>query len=639
MGTGDDKDMLQRIRQVPHNLVFFLLGMLYLWLVVEPRLIYQCFGIILPDAPIFLTGWPFLENSLGLPGGFVMYISGFLSQGYYYSCLGAVIITLSALFLCELFRRHLVAAGLARATVLCSFPAILLFLMYSRYKHPLPACLAVSLGLLCSLVFERLPLRRLVIRAAVYCLMAAVLFWLAGAGGLLIFSLMTIIHGIFTRRDFGLSVLALPVGFVIVWVLALQVFLIPPRQAFLVLISIFSTVAKGTDAFSNVLMAILYSFVPASALLLLLAREVFHRIEEKRKKRSKRNRKKKMRSGARQNRFSLAILKKPAVATMPIAIMAAGLYFSHDRMSKPYVQANDYSLRKQWDDVLELNRSLPKGASNVYFNHDIVRALYHTGRLPYDMFNFPQIPHGLLLTHEEKVSCLTQLKLCDFFIELGRLNMAEKMASEILASKNHCGIVVEKQAWINIIKGQDRTARIYLNALKKDPIYRGTAAALLIALGDGFAPEQAAYIARVRSYMSQEDHATTGDTSVEQMLTGLLVCNPHNKMAFEYLMAYYLLAGQVDKIAANMERLSELGYQVIPTLYEEAILIYLGSKGSKVDLSKFNIRPETIERYKKFVQLRNSVRPQNRQAVLARLISEFGSSYFFYCTFGRVGLM
>ena len=139
MGTGDDKDMLQRIRQVPHNLVFFLLGMLYLWLVVEPRLIYQCFGTILPDAPIFLTGWSFLGNSLGLPGGFVMYISGFLSQGFYYSWLGAVIIVLSALCLCELFKRHLVAAGFARATVLCSFPAIMLFLMYSRYKHPLPA--------------------------------------------------------------------------------------------------------------------------------------------------------------------------------------------------------------------------------------------------------------------------------------------------------------------------------------------------------------------------------------------------------------------------------------------------------------------------------------------------------------------
>ncbi len=74
--------MLHRIRQIPHSLIFFLFGTLYLWLVVEPRLIYQCFGTILPDAPIFLTGWSFLGRSLALPGGFVMYVSGFLSQGY-----------------------------------------------------------------------------------------------------------------------------------------------------------------------------------------------------------------------------------------------------------------------------------------------------------------------------------------------------------------------------------------------------------------------------------------------------------------------------------------------------------------------------------------------------------------------------
>jgi hypothetical protein len=39
------------------------------------------------------------------------------------------------------------------------------------------------------------------------------------------------------------------------------------------------------------------------------------------------------------------------------------------------------------------------------------------------------------------------------------------------------------------------------------------------------------------------------------------------------------------------------------------------------------------------VKLRNSLRPENRQIVLNRLITRFGSSYFFYSTFGRVGLI
>ncbi|MHC4119778.1 MAG: DUF6057 family protein [Planctomycetota bacterium] len=270
---------------------------------------------------------------------------------------------------------------------------------------------------------------------------------------------------------------------------------------------------------------------------------------------------------------------------------------------------------------------------------DIIRALYHAGRLPYDMFEFPQIPHALLLTHEQKASYLTELKLCDIFIELGHVNMAEKMASETLAAKNHSGPVVQKLAWINIIKGQEATARVYLNVLKKDLIYRRTARSLLKALDEGFDPDHKAQIDRIRSRMRQTGHMGTRGESVEQVLTGLLTANRKNRMAFEYLMAQYLLTGQVDKITANADRFKELGYDTIPTLYEEAMLIHFGTQRQQIDLNKYNIRRKTIDRYMKFVQLRNSMRGANRQTVLNRLISEYGRSYLFYSSFGRVGLL
>ncbi len=574
-----------------------------------------------------------------MPGGFIEYASGFLSQGFYYSWLGTVIIVLSALCLCELCRRHLIAAGYARATALTSVPAILIFLIYSRYKHPLPACLTVSLGLLCSLVFEKLPLRRLVIRAVVYCLMAAVIFWLSGAGGLLVFLLMTVIYEIFVHRDWILTLLVLLTSCAITWGLIHFLFLIPPQKAFLILTPVSPAVTVGMNTFLRVLIIVLYGFVPLSVLLMFLGKTVFSKTGRTRKIRSKAGKGKKRHKAAGQKKLSLTIFKKAAVTAIPIVLMAAGLYFSYDRMSKPFVLTNDYAIRKQWDKVLGLGRSLPKGKSNVYLNHDIIRALYHTGRLPYDLFRFPQTPHGLLLTHEKKESYLTQLKLCDVFMELGQVNMAERLAAEVLSIKGHFGIVIEKLAWINIIKGQTGTARIYLNALKKDLIYRGTAEKLLIALDNGFTPDQAAYVDRIRSNMFEEGYTGISTDSIDQILIELLAHNPRNKMAFEYLMACYLLTGRVDKIATNMERIGDLGYQEIPTLYEEAILIYFGSQRQKIDLNKFNIKRETFERYTKFVQLRNAMQPHNRQVVLGRLIAEFGSSYFFYFTFGRVGLL
>ncbi len=630
--------MLDRIRQFPHNPVFFLLAAGYVGFVVEPRLIYPCFGSILSDAPTFVTGWSFLRDSLSLPGGGVAYIAGFLSQGFYFSWLGTLIIVLSALCLCEASRRHLVMAGYARASILTSFPAILLFLMYGGYAHPLPACLAVLAGLLGSLVFERLPFRRWATRVAAYCLMAALVFWLAGAAGLLVFSLMTVIYGVLVRRDWGFSALVVPASLVIVWGLALYVFLISPWQAIRTLTPLSASVVEGMKAFSKILVVFLYAFIPLGVSLRLLTRIAVSQLGRIRAKPAKAGKGRKEHVADGQERLSWVLLKNSAVIGVPIALLAAGLCFSHDRATKPVLMAHDYALRGQWDKILELGRSLPRGESNVYFNHDIIRALYHTGRLPHDLLNFPETPHALFLTHEKKVSYLTQLKLCDTFLELGLVNMAEKLASEILATKGHCGPVLERIAWINIVKGQTGAARVYLNALKKDLVYRGTAKTLLHGLDNGFTPDQVAYIDRIRSRMPGEGDTGTGRDPIEKMLTDLLKRNPDNRMAFEYLMTCYLLTGQVEKAAMNMGRVNDLGYQTIPTPYEEAMLIYVGSHGQKIDPSRIAIRPQTIDRYTKFVQLRSTMGDRNRQAVLGRLIVEFGNSYFFYHTFGCVGL-
>jgi hypothetical protein len=58
-----------------------------------------------------------------------------------------------------------------------------------------------------------------------------------------------------------------------------------------------------------------------------------------------------------------------------------------------------------------------------------------------------------------------------------------------------------------------------------------------------------------------------------------------------------------------------------------------------VDLARYNISMETLQRYEIFAQITNAMQPQNQQAVLSRLIRDFGASYFFYYTFGHVGLV
>ncbi|UCG57728.1 MAG: hypothetical protein JSU70_23045 [Phycisphaerales bacterium] len=629
--------MLLRVKWLPTNLVFFVLCFLYLWLVVEPHLIYHCFGTILPGAPQFATGWSFLRDSLSMPGGPVAYVSGFLSQGYYHAWLGAAVIVLVAFSLATLARRHLVAAGLAEASVLASFPAIMVFLVYSRYKHPLAICLAVSLGLLLSLAFERLPLRRSVVRLGAYCLMAALGFWLGGGGTLLIFTVVTVVHRIFLHRDWTVVAIALPAGVVISWTLAEYVFLIPVRQALLILTPFESAVTAGMNTLLKVLVLLLYCLAPLTVLLVSVGKSVFGGRRKKPRVRAKKT------GGIRRYAVTErtspfpAIITKAALSAVPIALMALGLYFSYDAVSKPFVLSNYYSRQKDWDKIVELSLRLPKNRVNVYVNHDTIRALYHTGRLPYDMFCCPLVPEAILLTHEDRQSVLTQWKLSDVYLELGHVNIAQKLASELVTTQGRLGIALEELAWINIIKGHPRTARVYLTALKKDLIYRRRAMSLLRTLDGGLAPNQAAAVTRIRSRMRGEAAGVTGSEPVDETLAALLEHNPQNRMAFEYLMACYLVTKRVDKILEHVERLRDLGYRRVPTLYQEAILIHHGSRGQAIELAKYNISPETLQRYEMFMQIANAMQGPNRRAASQRLIRDFGTSYFFYFAFGRVG--
>ena len=71
--------------------LFFLLFYLYVWRVIDPRLIHHSLGILTPYHPFFFsTGWPFFREHLARPGGLAEYAARFLSQLYGFGWAGAL---------------------------------------------------------------------------------------------------------------------------------------------------------------------------------------------------------------------------------------------------------------------------------------------------------------------------------------------------------------------------------------------------------------------------------------------------------------------------------------------------------------------------------------------------------------------
>lgn len=624
--------MLTRVTRWPHNWLFFLGCAAYLLFVTEPHLLYTCFGFLLPDVPACPAHLAFADAPLSRPGALLWAVTGLLSQCFYHSWSGTLVITLTALGLSELARRHFKAAGFGNLPVLTCLPVIILVLMYSRYRHPLLGVLSLCLGLLHAwaylLVYRRYPK----LGGPLLCVTTVVTFWLGGSVALIVFLALTLIH-LLHRRGQGLAlVLGLPLALGIIWLLLQYVALISVAEAWTLTSPLSEAVTGGKQPYTKGLTLALYSVVPMCLGLLILVRSIWHRIIRKRSRKAK----KKNRSQAANAKGLLASTRAALPLTLPFVFLSLALFYSHDPLSKPYVQIHHYSHFQQWDKVLDTVGHLPKGQTHVYVYHAIVRALFHTDRLPFDLLKYPQAQPGLFLTHESSVSNLTQLKLHDLFLELGQVNMAEKQVSELLAADVDCGSVYERLAWIHIIKGQYETARIFANALHRDPLYRKTARALIHIQDHGLTEDQVKRVENIRTCIPQ--HTEAVPESMGQVLMQLLRHNPNNKMAFEYLMTLYCLTRQVDRVAAWLPQAARFNYPSPPVLYQEAAAVHLVAQNKGLDRESIPIAPETLKRYSRFTQLRAAFQKGRQKALLRGLIDEFGSSYFFYHAFGQVGL-
>jgi hypothetical protein len=115
---------------------------------------------------------------------------------------------------------------------------------------------------------------------------------------------------------------------------------------------------------------------------------------------------------------------------------------------------------------------------------------------------------------------------------------------------------------------------------------------------------------------------------VGRLLEVLLASHPTNRMAFEYLMADYLLNLDLKGAVEHLRLLDNFDYARIPRPYEEALLLFQELAGVKVELKGRTIRSETAERFRQFKAAASEWGGQAKgPAVMA---ARFGDSYWFY---------
>jgi predicted Zn-dependent protease len=249
------------------------------------------------------------------------------------------------------------------------------------------------------------------------------------------------------------------------------------------------------------------------------------------------------------------------------------------------------------------------------------------------MFSYQQLTGNLLLTDNKKPTSRhvsQELLVADLLVELGHINLAEKEAYEVLEASNESPWAMENLVNIYLARGNYDNASIILNVLRRDLAYRKRSQQLLKLIEeDGIS--QIEEISQIRSVMSTFDsHYYAHET--EQLMLNLLGSNPNNRIALEYLAAYYLINGQMKKIEEIVSRFKDAGYAQLPRHIQEAILLIEQRYKEKPDIKGYSINPEVRRRFNKFKQLSASM---NKAAVKQKLLPLFGDTYYFYYLFPK----
>jgi hypothetical protein len=153
-------------------------------------------------------------------------------------------------------------------------------------------------------------------------------------------------------------------------------------------------------------------------------------------------------------------------------------------------------------------------------------------------------------------------------------------------------------------------AQEYLAKLESDPELRGDNE-----------------IQRLRALIPKEEDGRFL-AAPEMQLRAQIENGKKNKMAFEYLLALYMLRGEMWNVAEVAGRMEEYDYEKIPVAFEEAILLNNKHNKKKISLKKLKIRTETKRRFDEFMAV--TVRDRTKDAAQSELAGKFKNTYMYY---------
>ena len=556
--------------------IFALATFLFYWLAYPYHVYNQ------EQFQLFQFSWRYLAETLAVPGGLADWLGRFLTQFFYFSAAGSLIL---ALLLAAI---QLVTSSLAKnlspiGYALTFIPPILLLIFFCDADAMPGTLVAVLLSLLCARAI--LCIRPSLFRSCIAVLATALLYFLLGP-----LSVLFIVAYLVHERKL------LP-GILMVAVFALCVVCLHKTMGYP-----YYRLLYGINYYRFHHHMPVWPWVAAAAEVLVLALAPCIK---------------------RQGKAWEGIGAFAAVMVLGVL----GVVLCYDSEKETYLKYDFLTRRFQWNAILaEARKDNPQ---KPYEMASVNLALVKTGNA-HRMFEFYQNGTDGLLP-EYTNDFMHPLIPSEAYFQLGMVNASQRYtfeSQELIPDFQKSARAYKRLAETNMVNRNYKVAEKYLKTLEKTLFYRDWAKAKRAMCGHEEAIDADPGYGYLRTVRLHDRDFLFNRQAMESMLAYLVQENPANHMALEYLLAWDLL----DKNLKGFVNFCPFeGYAGgVPRCYQEAFLLEFADTTQSLDNVPAFIDRDVITSFSIFMREHSAGTPA--QALAKR----FGNTYWYYY-FYRLG--
>ncbi len=579
---------------------FLLIFFLFFWLLVKPDLIYhfQQLG--------FSSDANFFKQYINYPGGLAEYFSLFLFQFNYKPLAGALVFTFLLSLISFLAEEIFKDSRKGISFLLKFIPIVFLAVLFTDYSfHPIYSVQIFSLFLffyLIVLIFNAKIRLAFKLMLSGILLMAA--YYISGGLTFFILAVSLIIYLFLIKRDFNISkVIILLVALLFIpFIAANFISFINIEDAYLKFSPYFSNYKPGIITYS--LFFLLPFVLIIDGLLSLINR----------------NKPQKEIDSKKCGSFIIQYL-------IAVVMLICGIIFSVNKDEKHKITIDKLAHDGKWEEILEKVKAKPSDDRLIQFHTN--RALFFTGSLPEKMFDYHQIwgLDGLFINRYFTNEVL--LPTTELFFELGLINEAIQYGNESISQNDNSPLIIEQLIISNIVSDKYSSAQIYINQLKGFRFFKKKALEYEKYIKGGEVPQIDSLVISKREIMPVTDFIVKRHEPQSDLIN-MLRDNLNNKMAYEYLMAAFLLDNDLASFVKYYSVGKKFNYKTIPTIYQQALISY-NYEMMRLDkpMKQINVSKEVLDSFNEYMSIFAEFEG-DKEAAQNKLKENFSNTYWYY---------